>query len=158
MQQECQRNNSNGDNDNGNFDSGNNNDDNNYVGNSGQHRRLMGMAIEWMRMVRVKKKYRKITYLLLNFTPLLHPTLPSLHPCSHASCLPQLVAVLPLVLHCLPLKGTSSCPPLIAPPPLVVPLFFSGALASCPSPLFVMSPLVMPPPPVCLCLQLPLHR
>jgi hypothetical protein len=30
-------------------------------------------------------KYRKIEYLLLNFMPLLPPTLPSLRPCSHAS-------------------------------------------------------------------------
>ncbi len=85
-------------------------------------------------------------------------TLPILHPCSHASCLPQLVAVLPLVLRCLPSDGASICPPLIALPPLIIPLFFSGALASRPPRLFVVSPLVTPPPPVGLCLYLSLHR
>jgi hypothetical protein len=46
-----------------------------------------------------KIKYGKIKYLLLHFMPLLPPTLPSLHPHSHASLLPWLVVMLPLVLH-----------------------------------------------------------
>jgi hypothetical protein len=46
-----------------------------------------------------KIKSRKIQYLLLHFMPLLPPTLLSLCPCSHASYLPWLVAVLPLVLR-----------------------------------------------------------
>jgi hypothetical protein len=88
---------------------------------------------------------RKIKYLLLHFMPLLPTTLPSLCPHSHASCLPWLVVVLPLVLHrlscssChhLPSVGTSTCPLLIVPMSLVVPLFFSGELASCPAQLFL---------------------
>jgi hypothetical protein len=98
-----------------------------------------------------KIKYRKITSLLLNFILSLPPTLPSLH-------LPQLVVMLPLVLHRLPSGCASICPPFIALPPLVVPLFFSGALASCPPRPFVMSPLVTLPPPVHLCLRLSSHR
>jgi hypothetical protein len=94
---------------------------------------------------------------MLNFTPLLPPTLLSLRPCSHAFSLPQLVVVLPLVLPYLPSGGTSICPPLVALPPLVVPLFFSGVLASLPPWLFVMSLLIMPPPPVCLRLHLSSH-
>ncbi len=77
------------------------------------------------------------------------------------SCLPQLVFVLPLFLRPLPSGGASICLPLVALPPLVEPLFFYGVLASCPLRLFVVSPLVMPlipPPPVCLCLSLSLHR
>jgi hypothetical protein len=104
-----------------------------------------------------KIKHRKITYLLLNLTPLPPPTLPSLRPHSHASCLPQLVLALPLVLCRLPSGGVSICPPLVAPPPLIVPLFFSGVLASCLPQLFVMSPLVMPLPPVHLRLFLSSH-
>jgi hypothetical protein len=63
------------------------------------------------------------------------------------------------MLSSLPSSGASTCPLLIAPPPLVVPLFFSGAHASRPPRVFVMSPLVMPPPPICLhlCLSLHLH-
>jgi hypothetical protein len=106
----------------------------------------------------LKIKYRKVKYLLLNFTPSLPPTLPSLHPCSHASCLPQLVVMMPLVLCRLPSGGASICPPLVAPPHLVVPLFFSGALASCLPWLFVLSPLMTLPLPVRLCLRLSLHR
>ncbi len=94
---------------------------------------------------------------MLNFTPSLPPLLLSLCPCSHASFLPQLVVVLPLVLRRLPSGGASIRPPLVAPPPLVIPLFFSGALASCPPWLFVVSSLMMPPPPICLCLRLSLH-
>ncbi len=105
-----------------------------------------------------KIKYRKITSLLLNFILSLPPTLPSLRPYSHASCLPQLVVVLPLVLRHLPSGCASICPPFIALPPLIVPLFFSGALASCPPRPFVMSPLVMLLPPVCLRLHLSSHR
>jgi hypothetical protein len=113
-----------------------------------------------------KIKYRKIKYLLSYFMPSSPPTLPSLGPCSHASCLPQLVGMLPLVFRHLRLllchrilsDGASTCPPLIALLPLVVPLFFSGAAASCPPRLFVVSPLIMPPPPVCLCLHLSLHH
>jgi hypothetical protein len=87
----------------------------------------------------------------------LPPALPSLRPHSRASCLPRLAVVLPLVLcrlsfssrHRLPSGGASTRPP------LVVPLFFSGAIASRPPPLFVMSPLVTPLPPIrqCLCLS-----
>jgi hypothetical protein len=96
---------------------------------------------------------------------LLPLTLPSLCSCSHASCLPQLVVVLPLVLrrlgfsspHRLLSGGASICPPLILPPPLVVPLFFSGALASRPPRQFVVFPLVTPLPPVSLRLCLSSH-
>ncbi len=95
---------------------------------------------------------------MLNFIPSLPPTLPNLRPCSHASCLPQLVVVLRLVLRRLTSGGGSICPPLIAPLHLVMPLFFSGVLASCLPWLFVMSPLVTPPPTVGLCLHLSLHR
>jgi hypothetical protein len=105
-----------------------------------------------------KIKHRKIKYQLLNFTPSLPQTLPSLCPHPHASCLPQLVVLLPLVLCHLPPGGASICPPLGTPPPLVVPLFFSGALTSCLPWLFVVSPLVMPPPPVHLCLCLSLYH
>ncbi len=86
---------------------------------------------------------------------------------SHASCLPRLVVVLlPLVLHrlcflschSLPFGGASTCLLLVMPPPLVVPLFFSGALPSCPPQLLVMSPLVMPPPLVRLHLSFSLHH
>ncbi len=97
--------------------------------------------------------------------PLSPPILPSLCPHSHASCLPRLVVVLPLVLrrlsfsscHHLLSGGASTCPFLVAPPPLVMPLFFSGVLASHPPRLFVVSPLIMPPPPVHLRLRLSLH-
>jgi hypothetical protein len=96
---------------------------------------------------------------LLNFTPSLPPLLPILHPHSHASCLPQLVVKLPLVLRRRLSSGATICPPLVTLPPLVVPLFFSsGALPSCPLRMFVVSPLMTPPPPVCLCLRLSLHR
>ncbi len=72
--------------------------------------------------------------------------------------------MLPLVLHCLstlsrhrlPSGGTSPCPLLAMPLPLSVPLCFSGALASHLPWLFVVSPLVMPLPPICLCLCLSL--
>ncbi len=111
-------------------------------------------------------KYRKIKYLLvLHFMPLLPPTLPSLRPYSYASRLPRLVVMLPLVLrrlsllsrHCLLSGGASTCPLLVVPPPLIMPLFFSSALASCPPRLFVVSLLVLPLPPVCLHLCLSLH-
>jgi hypothetical protein len=113
-----------------------------------------------------KTRYRKIKYLLLNFMPLLPSTLPSLRPCSHASRLPRLGVMLPLVLrrvsfsssHHLPFGGTFTCPPLIVLPPLFVPLFFSCAVASHPPQLFVVSPLVMPPLPICQRLHLSLHR
>jgi hypothetical protein len=104
-----------------------------------------------------KTKYRKIKHVLLNFTPSLPPTLPNLCPCSRASCLPQLVVVLPLVLCHLPSGVTSICPPLIKPLPLIMPLFFSGALTSHLPWLFGVSCLVMPPPLVRLCLHLSLH-
>jgi hypothetical protein len=97
--------------------------------------------------------------------PSLPPTLPSLCPCSHASCLTWLVAMLPLVLgclsflprHCLLFGGASTYPPLFVPLPLVVPLFFSGALTSHLPRLFVVSPLITLPPPVCLHLCFSLH-
>ncbi len=91
------------------------------------------------------------------------PTLPSLRPRSHASCLPWLAVLLPLVL----------CPLLLMPrPPIWQRLHLStshctaasccaplssGAGASRPPWLFVLSPLVMPPPPVRLCLHFSLH-
>jgi hypothetical protein len=98
--------------------------------------------------------------------PSLPPTLPSLRPCSHASCLPQLVVVLPLVLCCLsflschrlPSGSASTCPSLVVLPHLVMPIFFTGVLASHQPKLFVMSPLVMPLPLICLHLHLTLHR
>ncbi len=82
------------------------------------------------------------------------PTLQSLCPCSHASHLAWLAVVLPLVLYRLsfssrhrpPSGGTSTCPPLVTPPHLILPLFFSGVVASCLPWLFVVSPLVMHPP------------
>ena len=40
--------------------------------------------------------------------------------------------------------------PLFTPPPLIVPLLFSGAVVSCPPRLVVVSSLVVPPPPICL--------
>jgi hypothetical protein len=94
------------------------------------------------------------------------PTLPSLRPPSDASYLPQLVVVLSLVLrrlsfsshHRLPSGGTSTCPLLVTLLPLVAPLFFSCALASCLPRLFVVSPLATLPPPVCLHLRLSLHH
>jgi hypothetical protein len=72
--------------------------------------------------------------------PSLPPTLLSLHPHSHASRLPWLVVLLPLVLcplsfssrHRLLFGGASTCSHLVMPPPLVVPLYFSGVLASRP--------------------------
>jgi hypothetical protein len=79
---------------------------------------------------------------MLHFMPSSPPTLPSLCPHSHTSCLPQLAVVLPLVLRCLsflschrlPSNGISTYPPLAMPPPLPVPpLFF-----------LVQSPLVCP--------------
>jgi hypothetical protein len=80
------------------------------------------------------------------------PTLPSLHPHSFAFRLPRLVVMLPFVLHhlrflschCLPSGGASTCPLLVVSLPLVVPLFFSGAVTSRPPQLFVVSPLVTP--------------
>jgi hypothetical protein len=79
--------------------------------------------------------------------PLLPLTLPSLRPHSHASRLPWLDIVLPLVLchlsfsscHCLLSGGTSTCPTLIASPPLVcpssslvcLPLVSSSSLSCC---------------------------
>ncbi len=98
--------------------------------------------------------------------PSLPLTLPSLYPCSHASCLPRLVVVLPLVLcrlsfssrHHLLSGGASTCPPLVAPPPLILPLFFSGVVISCQPRLFVVSPLITLPPSVHLRLHLLLHR
>ncbi len=98
--------------------------------------------------------------------PSLPPPLLSFCHCSHASRLPKLVVLLPLVLryltflscHCLLSSGASTCPPLIALLPLVVPLFFSGAVASHPPRLFFMSPLVTLPPPVCLHLCFSLHH
>ncbi len=97
--------------------------------------------------------------------PSLPPTLLSLHPCSHASHLPWLVVVLPLVLHhlsflschCLLYSGASTCLPLVAPLPLVMPLLFSSAVASCQARLFVISSLVTTPPPIRLCLHLSSH-
>jgi hypothetical protein len=106
----------------------------------------------------LKIKYRERKYLLLKFTPSSPLTLPSLHPCSHASCLPQLVVMLPLVLCHLPSGGASICPPLVAPPHLVVPLFFSGALTVHLPRLFLVSSLVTLPPPIRLCLRLSSHR
>jgi hypothetical protein len=110
-------------------------------------------------------KYRKIKYILQNFMSSLPPALPSLHPHSHAACLHQLVVMLHLVLrhlsflshHCLLSGSISTCPPLVAPLPLVVPLFVSGAVTSCPPRLFVVSPLVTPLPPICLRLRLLSH-
>ncbi len=112
-------------------------------------------------------KYRKIKCSLLHFTPSSPPTLPSLCPCSHVSHLPQLVFVLPLVLchlsflsrHRLPSSGASIYPPIVVLPPLVMPFFFSGAHASHPPQLFVVSPHIMPPPPdrLYLCLSLNHH-
>jgi hypothetical protein len=98
--------------------------------------------------------------------PLLPPTLPSLGPHSHASCLPWLVVVLPLVLHHLsflsryrlPSGGASTCPLLVPLPPLIVPLIFSGVVASRLPRLFVVSPLFTLLLPVCLRLCLSLHR
>ncbi len=103
---------------------------------------------------------------MLRFMQSLPPTLPSLCPLSHASCVTQLVVMLPLVLcrlsflscHRLPSGGASTSPPLVAPLSLVVPPFFSGAIASCPPRLFVVSPLVMPPPPACMHLCLSLYH
>jgi hypothetical protein len=97
--------------------------------------------------------------------PSLPQTLPSLRPHSHASCLPHLVVMLPLVLcrfsfsscHRLPFGGASTCPLLVVLLLPVVPLFFSGVLASRPPRLFVVSPLMMPFPPICLYLRLSLH-
>jgi hypothetical protein len=96
--------------------------------------------------------------------PLSPPTLPTLCTCFRASHLSWLVIVLPLVLchlsflscHHLQSSSTSTCSPLITPPHLIVPLFFSGAVTSCPPWLFVLSPLIMPPPPIRLrlCLSL----
>jgi hypothetical protein len=94
------------------------------------------------------------------------PTLPSFCLYSYASCLPRLVVVLPLVLHhlcflsrhCLPSGSASTCPLLVALPPLIVPLFFSGMLASCPPWLCVVSSLVTLLPSVCLRLHLSLHH
>jgi hypothetical protein len=98
--------------------------------------------------------------------PSLHPTLTSLHPCSHVSHLPRLVVVLPLVLRCLsfsschrlPSGGAYTCPHLVAPPPLLVSLFFSGVVASRPPRLFFVSPLLTPLPTICLRLCLSLHH
>jgi hypothetical protein len=60
------------------------------------------MKTEWMKMMKAQKiKYQKIKYLLLHFMLLSPPTLLSLCPHSHASRLPRLVIVLPLVLCCL---------------------------------------------------------
>ncbi len=97
--------------------------------------------------------------------PSLPLTLLSLHPCSHASCLPWLAFKLPLVLrrlsflsrHHLLSSGASTCPPLVTPLPLVLPLFFSGAVASCLPRLFVVSPLVTLLPSLYLRLRLSLH-
>jgi hypothetical protein len=93
-----------------------------------------------------KIKYRKIKYLLLNLSPLSPLTLLSLRPCSHASCLPQLVCrtaascCAPLLLWCTCLLSAPAVcsvisrdaaasrppvpPPLITPPPLIVPLSY----------------------------------
>jgi hypothetical protein len=98
--------------------------------------------------------------------PSLPPTLPSLRTCSHASHLPRMVVVLPLVLSPLSFSSrhhllsvvASTCPPLIAPLPPAVPLFISGVLASRPPWLFVLSPLITLLPPVRLHLPLSLHH
>ncbi len=101
--------------------------------------------------------------------PLLPPTLPSLLPCSHASRLPRLVVgvascpPLPWLLasHCLPSSGASTHPPLVAPPPLVMPLFFSaGGLPLAPLVRLVVALLLFTPlrPSVHLCLRLSLPR
>jgi hypothetical protein len=102
---------------------------------------------------------------MLNFMPSLPPTLPSHFPCSHTSCLPWLAVMLPLVLRCLSFlslyrllsSGASTCPPLVVLSPLVLPLFFSGVVATCLPRLAVMSPLVMPPPSIRLHLHLSSH-
>ncbi len=73
---------------------------------------------------------------------------------------------MPLILRCLiflschrlPSGGASTCPPLVVLQLPIVPLFFSCAVVSCLPRLFVMSPLIMPPPPVCLRLHLSLHH
>ncbi len=96
----------------------------------------------------------------------LPPTLKNLCPCSHASCLPRLAVVLPLVLchlsfllhHCLPSSSAPACPPLAVPLPLILPLFFSGAVASCLPRLVVVSPLITPPSSIRLNLCLSLHH
>jgi hypothetical protein len=106
--------------------------------------------MEWMKMVRVQLRYRKIKYLLVHFfaifLPSLSPTLPSHGSCSHAACLPRLVVVLPLFLcrlcfltcHHFPSISTSIfCH---ATPSLCDPLI-SGVVASCLPRLLVMSPL-----------------
>ncbi len=155
-QNKHQHNNSKGDNNNSNGDSGNNNNDGKQWWPASKANGISdGMDEDGEGQ---KIKYRKITYLLLNFTQLLPLTLPSLRPCFHASCLPWLVVVLSLVLCRLPSGGATIFPPLIAPPPLVMPLFFSGALPSCLPWLFVMSPLINLPPPIRLRLHLSLHR
>jgi hypothetical protein len=107
-----------------------------------------------------------IGLLMLHFMQLLPPTLPSLCPHSHASCLPQLAVMLPLVLHPLSLlschrllsSAAFPCPPLATWLPLVLPLFFSGAVASCLTWMVVVSPLVTLLPSIHLCLCLSLHR
>jgi hypothetical protein len=74
-----------------------------------------------------------------------------------ASCPPPpqlLVAPLPPNPSCC----TSTCPPLVLSLPLVLPLSFSGVVASHLPQLVVLSPLVTPPPSVHLRLCLSLHR
>jgi hypothetical protein len=124
------------------------------------------MAIEWMRMVRIQKQ--NIERLIINATFYAIVASDSAESSSLLSCLSsaQLAVVLPLVLrhlsflsrHRLPPSGASTCPPLVMPPPLILSLFFSGAVASCLPWLVVVSPLVMPLPSVHLCLCLSLHH
>jgi hypothetical protein len=103
---------------------------------------------------------------MLHFMPSSPPILPSICPCSHASCLPHLAVVLPHVLrclsflsrHCLLPSGTSICPPLVALLPLFLPLIFAGVIASCLPWLVVVSPLITPLPSVCMRLCLSSHR
>jgi hypothetical protein len=98
--------------------------------------------------------------------PSLPLTLLSFHPCSHASCLPQLVVMLPVILRCLSFLsrncllsgGASTCPPLVAPPPLfIAPLLL---WCTCLLSALAIGPVTSPqlPPPICLHLRLSLHH
>ena len=71
--------------------------------------------------------------------PSLPPTLVSLCLHSHAFCLPQLVVVLPLVIHPLPLQLLGTPPP---PFQRCLHLSWLRCLMSCPSSCLVQLPLV----------------